>query len=415
MSTKYYSKVLLLGHQFNNQTGLGITLANLFANWPTDKVSVMAPSIDVAKCELSRPCINYIGRIKIQSNYQGRKGARKYIREKIKQMYYYLGLSEFRHIFPYNETDISRAQEFDPEIVFCCLGSLNSMKDCLRVLQSLPRAKLVLYIVDDWVNTKENNRLFSRYWRRINDKYFRILLDKAAGLLSICPYMSEVYEEKYHKTFVPFHNPVDFEVWNRLPLSPKYAQDVLSILYVGKINDDTKQCLIDVSSVIRVLNKREDKKYRYVLDVYTPNYSVNQDLFLANTDCCVLPAVPHDEVPLLMKSYDALLLTLGFSKKTKEYVRLSMPTKVSEYMASGTPTLLYCPKDIALAKYLEPIKCTINCLERDLRSLADSLVRLEDTEYCQEVVTKAIQLAKNHDTRVVRQDFENAIRSFLNT
>ncbi len=413
MSNTEYPKVLLLGHQFNNQTGLGITLANLFANWPRENVSILSHSIDVAKCELSRPCINYIGRVYEPSNMPIRKGFKNVIREKIKNVYYYLGFNELRHVSPYIESYITKAKEFEPDILFCCLGSLNSMKDCFQILPSFPDAKLVLYIVDDWVNTKENNRLFSRYWRKINDRYFRALIDKAAGLLSICPYMTAVYKELYCKDFIPFHNPVDCNYWNSLTTVRKYEPGVKALLYVGKINVDTKQCLLDVASAIDVLNRRKGQKFRYVLDVYTPDYKSNQDLFSTNNNCNVLPAVPHGDIPSLSKSYDALLLTLGFSKKTRDYVRLSMPTKVSEYMASGIPTILYCPNDIALAKYLEPQSCTINCLERDFNMLTNSLLRLEDESYCQIIINNAARVANNHDCMVVRHNFENSLRSFL--
>lgn len=413
MMNSEYPKILLLDHQFDNRTGLGITLANLFANWPQDKLAIMARMIDVNKCENSRPCKYYFGQHHTPSETFVRKGFKWRLRELIKKCYYYLGLNEIRHKFSYRKEDIEKAQSYNPDIIFCCLGTLNSMVDCEQVLSYFPKSRLVLYIVDDWVNTKENNRLFSKFWRKENDRHFRLLLNKAAGLLSICPYMSDVYKERYGKTFLPFHNPVDYDYWKDLPLKRKYGVGEKAVLYVGKINADTKQCLIDVATVIDSLNKRTEKKYKYILDVYTPDYLANQELFMANSSSHVMPAVPHDEIPLLMKGYDALLLTLGFSKQSKEYVRLSMPTKVSEYLASGIPTLLYCPEDIALARYLVPQNCTINCLERNISNLAGSLSMLENDDYCTKMVVGAMKIAKCHDANKVRDEFANSLRGFL--
>lgn len=401
-----YPKVLILGHQFDNQTGLGITLANLFAGWPRDRVAILAHLIDVNKCEVSRPCCKYIGPRYTPSKHAPKTGLKGRIRRRIRDFYYYLGINERNYKFSYNEIEIHEAQTFNPNIIFCCLGSLNSMKDCLQVKQNFPEARLVLYIVDDWVNTKENNRLFSSYWRKQNDRYFRILLDKADGLLSICPQMSEAYYEKYKKTFIPFHNPADVGYWKSLSKESKYGEETKAIVYVGKINVDTKQTLLDVASAIQVINARKDKKFTYRLDVYTPNNVVFGSLFNDLDYCQVLPPVPHDDIPSLMKGYDALLLTLGFSQKTRDYVRLSMPTKVSEYLASEVPIILYCPKDIALSRYLKSYDCSINCFERRPALLIDSLLLLEDSVYCKKIKENSIKLANKHDSIIVRKSFE---------
>ncbi len=413
MNNSSFPRILILGHQFDNFTGLGITLGNLFANWPKEKLAIMAPLIDIEKCEASRPCGQYICQhSKPLINY-GRKGIKKILREWTRKRYYYLGLSEIKYEFPYNDSEIAEAISFNPNIVFCCLGTYNSMRSCHQVMKFIPQAKLVLYIVDDWVNSKENNRLFSNYWRNKNDKLFRKLIDSASGLLSICPYMTEVYKEKYNKTFIPFHNPVDCDFWNSLSSIKKYGPKVNAILYVGKINVDTKQSLLDLADAIHSLNERRNPHNRYVLDIYTPDYYNNQEIFGANDSCHIYPAVPHNEIPSLMKSYDALLLTLGFSKRTKEYVRLSMPTKVSEYLASGIPTVLYCPNDIALAQYLEPNNCTINCFERSQERLVESLILLEDNDCCERIIQNSMKLAQEHESKKVRTEFENAINGFL--
>ena len=412
MSSNILPKVLLLGHQFDNQTGLGITLSNLFNNWTKETLSIMAPMIDIEKCEAARPCQNYISHCFEAPKHTSNKGFKKKVRAIVRKLYYYLGFSELRYKFPYNSKDLAKAQVFDPDIIFCCLGTLNSMRDCIKVIDFFPRAKLVLYIVDDWVNTKENNRFFPSYWRKQNDKYFRLLMNRASGLLSICPYMSEVYKERYGKVFYPFHNPVDSQLWTAQQAKKQYEDNIRSILYVGKINVDTIDCLLDTAAAILSLNNSLGTKHKYRLDVYTPNYNEYQDTFIDYPDCEVFPPLRHSEIIALTKSYDALLLTLGFSKKTREYVRLSMPTKLSEYLAAGIPTILYCPSEIALAKYLVPNNCSINCQERNINKLAEAMKSLDDDDYCGSIVSKALELAQQHDVLVVRDRFEKTLLSF---
>lgn len=41
-----FPRVLLFGHDFNDKTGMGITLTNLFANWPSENIAVFSNGID---------------------------------------------------------------------------------------------------------------------------------------------------------------------------------------------------------------------------------------------------------------------------------------------------------------------------------------------------------------------------------
>ena len=59
-----YPSVLLFGHSFNNYTGMGITLTNLFADWPKEKVAAWVDGVEPELCDSIRPCAKYIGRVK---------------------------------------------------------------------------------------------------------------------------------------------------------------------------------------------------------------------------------------------------------------------------------------------------------------------------------------------------------------
>ena len=61
---KQYPRVLLFGHCFNNYTGMGITLTNLFADWPKNNIAVWADGVEPELCNIIRPCRVYIGRYK---------------------------------------------------------------------------------------------------------------------------------------------------------------------------------------------------------------------------------------------------------------------------------------------------------------------------------------------------------------
>ena len=314
--SKTYPRVLIFGHSFNNYTGMGITLTNLFAEWPRDHIAVCANSIDFSLCDNIRPCVKYWGMNTISRHsliIKKRPRIIDHIKGFIKKLYYKAGINEIRASKEIPDSIYKQIVDYNPEIVFCALGSYVAMKKCENLMDRLPQSKLVLYIVDDWVNTKIHSRFLSNIWKRIYDRKFRQLLNRSSGRLSICQYMSDEYLKQYGKIFYPFHNPVDLRKWDAIYPKPKYSSDILSIAYIGKINEDTYPCLKDLCNVVHGLNI---KGYHYVVDIYSPDFSDKAYLFDGFEGTTFYPPVPHEDVGRLYKSYSALFLPLGFSKQS---------------------------------------------------------------------------------------------------
>lgn len=407
-----YPKVLIYGHSFNNYNGMGITLTNLFAEWPREKIAVMADNIDLRLCEEIRPCSKYIGSINESKSSLSIKQNHNIItrfRNRLKTFYYKTGLNEIQAEKNIAREYLNQAKQFNPDIVFCALGSFVMMKRCEDLMKSLPDSKLVLYIVDDWVNTKVNTRFCSNLWLKIYDKKFRQLLNTASGLLSICQYMSDEYLNKYGCKFYPFHNPVNLNEWNSISVNPKYPNDVTSLVYMGKINSDTVSCLKSLSNIVDELNT---EGYHYALDIYSPDYGSQAYLFEKIPSTHVYPPVAHNKVSEVLKSYSTLFLPLGFSKQSRAYVRLSMPTKLSEYLASHRPILLYCPEEIALARYLKDKECAVLCTDESCSSLKSALIKLHNRDNYIKLIENSSELAQEHDISIVRERFRETLNSF---
>ena len=410
---KKYPKILLFGHSFNNKTGMGITLTNLFADWPKENIAIWSSDIDSELCDTIRPCSAYIGVVKSSLVHSCRLKKNVTLwdrcRNVFRKYYYKTGIPELLIDTSISSDHLNDAVVFNPDIIFCALGDLAAMKRCNNLVDKFPNAKLVLYIVDDWVNTKINTRYFAYFWKKKYDTEYRRILNRASGLLSICQYMSEEYYRIYDKTFYPFHNPVDLDAWQAQDVQSKYNENTISILYVGKINADTMPCLKNMCQVIEELN---DLDNTFVFDIYSPDYSDKAYLFTGKKNINVFPAVGHESIPSIMKSYNALFLPLGFSKQSRSYVRLSMPTKLTEYLASGRPIVLYCPEEIALTKYLRDKDCSIMCTDEDTAALKTSILRLTDKTHCNHLVKNAVSLAGEHDIHVVRERFRETLCMF---
>ena len=405
-----FPRVLLFGHDFNDKTGMGITLTNLFANWPSENIAVFSNGIDYETIKKIRPCDVCIGTPRKTYPIRNNESFKSKIRNYIRNIYVRLGINELKYKPSFLEEDLQQVRAFNPEIIFTALGSIESMERTKLLMSKFPESNLVIYIVDDWVNTRCKEKYFSAYWTQRFDKSFRDLLQLSSGNLSICSSMSESYLKQYGKYFVPFHNPVDIDYWNSLDTVSKYSNDIKSILYLGKINKDTKPCILDLAQVVDELNK---EGYNYVFDVYSPDSRANVNLLSQYDGCNLEDAISHEFVPSLMKGYNSLFLPLGFSDESRRYVRLSMPTKLSEYLASGKPTILYCPEEIALAKYVISKQCAIVCTENNREKLKEAVVSLTDQKYYDQQVQIALSVAKEHDFTIVRERFKMTLLSFV--
>jgi glycosyltransferase involved in cell wall biosynthesis len=62
--------------------------------------------------------------------------------------------------------------------------------------------------------------------------------------------------------------------------------------------------------------------------------------------------INHTEIPREIVVYDYLLLPLSFNYKDLAFSRLSIPTKLSEYLISGVPVILFAPKETAAYKFV---------------------------------------------------------------
>lgn len=403
---KDFCKVLLLGEPFNDYTGMGVTLTNLFKEWPKESIAVASKDLDTQLCDAIRPCSRYVVLSKPNRAVVRRSRLEKAVRYILRELYLKLGLSD-RQVIPVSEEIKQCLNDFKPDIIFSALGSLDRMNYLQSVMRYAPHSKYVIYITDDWCNTAYNGRIFKNRWKReYHDKIMEIISNSALNL-SICSYMSEAYKVQFGFDFIPFHNPVDTKYWNSVPSVRKYPDDTFAIIYVGKINKDTKPRLKKLSHIVEKLNKEGQAKV--VFDIYSPSTKDVEEF--SNFDHCkVLHSVPNSQIPELLKSYDCLFLPLGFSQSSRLYTRLSMPTKLTEYMASGVPMIVNCPVEIALSKYVTESKCAFVCNEQNENALKETLLTvISDRSKVEEIVIHALEEAQHHDIAIIRERFRSAI------
>jgi glycosyltransferase involved in cell wall biosynthesis len=126
-------------------------------------------------------------------------------------------------------------------------------------------------------------------------------------------------------------------------------------------------------------------------------------------------AISHEEMPHLFAAYDLLFLPLGFCEKDILFAKYSMPTKISEYMISGTPILAYASEKTALHKYVQSGQFAYLLSERSIDKLFFAVKELHTRKDLRESYGKRAkkEAIRSHNADTVRENFREALNAAI--
>jgi glycosyltransferase involved in cell wall biosynthesis len=121
--------------------------------------------------------------------------------------------------------------------------------------------------------------------------------------------------------------------------------------------------------------------------------------------------VEYSQLPVLFSQADLLLIANDFKKEGIDYLKYSMPTKVSEYMISGTPILIYASGETAVSRFFQEYECGCCVSEQDHEKLKVALkLLISNEEYRKKLSQNAVRIALElFDAEKVRNDFQQLI------
>ena len=442
---KKIPKVLIFGQSFNKNTGGGITLSNLFHGWPKENIAVANIGHGMRDIDFS-VCKNYylLGKKeykwvfpfnKLQRQFESgiitplnnnnitavvtahnhlqnnSKNYRKLFIEKIFFPFlHYMGFSPKMSKLILSSSFKSWLDNYQPDIIYVQVSNLESI-NFVNALKGYLNKPVILHMMDDWPSVISTRGPLKNYWHNKIDIALRDLLKSCSLLLSISDAMSEEYQQRFGFKFTAFHNPINIEDW--LPYSKNNwtFTNTFKILYTGRIGTANTETIKKIAVAVDNLS---NSGLKISLDIFSPNINTDRAKALNFFKGVNLKnIVPHSKIPALLPQYDLLVLPLDFDKKSLKFAKLSMPTKASEFMVSGTPVLVFAPKQTALAKYADKQKWAYLVTDTQDEVILNALKDLylnEDirSELGQRAKTLAI---KTEDSEIIRQKFIEAICS----
>jgi glycosyltransferase involved in cell wall biosynthesis len=439
----YYPRVLIIGQPFNSTSGGGITLRNLFIGWPKDHIAVAA-NINSFSMYSDETYDNFysLGKKEYLATWplnlfqkQLPSGPSKSIRQNFTSnaaqpnssnvssrvsfvkcffdILHFFGLFHKLYKFSITQEFLEWVKEFNPDIIYTQLSS-RSMISFVGSLNATINKRLAIHMMDDWPKTISKPGLFQKYWEKKIDLELRNLIDKADILFSISDGMSKEYFKRYHKVFIPFHNPVDLAIWLPYTKQNYNVNKPFSIKYTGRIGTAASSGIVIVCKAVHALN--EHVKW-IELDIYTPDYKNKVIKSVEHLNGInIYQNIPYQKMPELLSQADLLLLALDFDRNSIRFAKLSMPTKTSEFMISGVPILLFCSPQLSLYQHAIENEWAYVVSVCDTNSIKHGILELyEDHDLRKRLGVTAHQFAlQNYSSEKIREQFKNTLMKLQN-
>ena len=239
-------------------------------------------------------------------------------------------------------------KKFNPELIYSNLGSNRIINLCNSLGQEL-NIPVVPHFLDDWLSIPNVHSFsFVNYllFKNINRNIIK-LMEHAKHGFCIGPEMRAEYEERFKIKFSCMMNPVEKIIEEKKLLS----SDVKKIVFMGGLHLGRLETLINFFKALDDVElPYEIEIHLYVADSYRDRILEHK---VKDFKIIIHDYIDPSEVENELLKYDVGLHLESFDERLKKFTRLSISTKIPQYMGLGLPILAYSPPDVSSTKYIE--------------------------------------------------------------
>lgn len=287
-----------------------------------------------------------------------------------------------------------------PEIVFFVAGdSVFAYKICMYIVKRY-HAKLVVFITDDYILPRKTMSVF--WWLRRNYifRHMKNAVSKSDVFMTISETMSKVYKEVFSKeSFVAVNMT---ESLRNEDIAKQAVNEKVTLVYAGGLHLNRDKVLLELASQISRWNVANEKKA--FLKIYSAQQidKKQREQLTIKGSSAFMGKLDQEGLVLQLNSADILVHVESFDEKNIYDTKLSLSTKIPEYMSVGKPIMAIGPKGIASMEYLKDVAICVNNI-KDLYSELERILSIDEKEKYGELALEKYK--KNHLSEVNRKKF----------
>ena len=278
-------------------------------------------------------------------------------------------------------------------------------------LSKILNLPLATYFTDDYIiNPPSNcyNKLLKRVYKRT--------IDHSEKLFAIGKKMADDYTAYYNREFKPIMNIVDIppkEDWQA------QKENSIAINYFGGLHLGRTEEIMRFAHFMQD-NVKDYLRKSYTIGIYSFSCPSDEELNeMKDLGIAFRQGVTGVELDEAMRKSDILLHVESVKKEFHSLTKLSVSTKIPEYMCLAKPVIAFGPADVASFSViaeatpemvLDDVEDT-KVMNKQAKHIIDIL---NSDEYLTEIADCNYHYAKLHfDRAIVAQEFRNAIMGML--
>lgn len=332
-----YPKVLIIGTEdvFSCNTSISLTIRSFMEDWPSDCVHQVICGTGSPTAESyiltnkDRYFYGLFSRKKVRPTSIKRNEAHFYSNKRSVKQILKQVLVDIYCSLPYkykNELD-SFIDEFKPDVIYSC----TSNPAVIRLVEKIVKKKKIPFIphfFDDWPS---DLNIKSSYFCRRDTKLVERIIHNAPAVLCICELMCREYEKRYNYNhfYSLMHSVYPMDKTN-------VVSDDKTLIYAGSLYLSRYKTLVELCKVVSKLN---DKNVRLVLYTTSQAWEELKEYFAPYHFVVYGGFINQDELTHRINEAYGLVFVESFDEEMLHYTRLSMSTKIPEYLSSGRPIL----------------------------------------------------------------------------
>ncbi|MBQ3235618.1 MAG: hypothetical protein IJA97_05625 [Clostridia bacterium] len=243
--------------------------------------------------------------------------------------------------------------DFKPDVIIYGMEGYRYFNRVVRYSLKVTKAKGVGFFWDDNFTFKQRKKdLLFLIERTAQRKSLKKTASKSSAFLAISPKTKAEADEYFKINSTVITKPIDVRPYNEYLV----GGGKIKIVYAGNLKIgrlDTLKLLSDV------LDKSEELKDRFEVDVYSQTYLSKEEKELFKSPVNLKGGIPSYEVDSVLSGADVLLLLEALKGKNKNVARLSFSTKLTDYLGSGKCIFAICVKEHAFSEYLAENDCAL--------------------------------------------------------
>lgn len=395
-----YPRVLIVNaHPFETRRHTGVTLTNLFRGWPPDRLaqiylSDFVPEFDVCRQywklgnddvlrgmfkqrSLDRsisfpPPLAGAAALPAPAPFMRRIGLGVWIRRLFSRSFFEL-LNVWLWQSPYVVNNRLRAWvwEFQPDVIYSMLGSMNVMQITLLLAES-NRVPIVPQFNDDWISTLYQTNPMAAYLRGKMMRLLDRILERASRVLVIGDLMGKEYAQRYRIACETFMNCVQESAY---PAPRPRAAGPIRFVYIGDLHTNRWQPLMETGQVLSEL-AREGLPNELLVYTYPETVAKYGRILSGVPAIQMKECLPNEVMPQVLVDADCLVHVESFDAASRTYTKFSVSTKIPEYLMAGRCIFAYGPLEVASLRYISDEKVGVVVGVPDQKRLRDALAIL---------------------------------------